>query len=130
MWRNDGGSNPEWYLERMIVRDLETNECWFFLCGTRFTDVLEYTFRASTLEELQISNKLFLLKCENHFKDRHVWYSLYGMRPWQQYVMTRVERVATCFLFIFMVMLTSMMFHGHSYAVVMAGGHPEFYCKA
>ncbi|CAK8677462.1 unnamed protein product [Clavelina lepadiformis] len=117
MWRNDGGSSPEWYLERMIVRDLETNECWFFLCGTRFSDVLEYTFRATTLEELQISNKLFLLKCENHFKDRHTWYSIYGMRPWQQYVMTRVERVATCFLFIFMVMLTSMMFHGHSYAV-------------
>ncbi|XP_076799719.1 polycystin family receptor for egg jelly-like [Clavelina lepadiformis] len=117
MWRNDGGSSPEWYLERMIVRDLETNECWFFLCGTRFSDVLEYTFRGTTLEELQISNKLFLLKCENHFKDRHVWYSIYGMRPWQQYVMTRVERVATCFLFIFMIMLTSMMFHGHSYAV-------------
>ncbi|XP_076803268.1 polycystin family receptor for egg jelly-like [Clavelina lepadiformis] len=117
VWRNDGGSSPEWYLERMVVRDLETNECWFFLCGTRFSDVLQYTFRATTLEELQISNKLFLLKCENHFKDRHVWYSLYGMRPWQQYVMTRVERVATCFLFIFQVMLTSMMFHGHSYAV-------------
>ncbi|XP_076799722.1 uncharacterized protein LOC143444829 isoform X2 [Clavelina lepadiformis] len=51
------------------------------------------------------------------------------MRPWQQYVMTRVERVATCFLFIFMVMLTSMMFHGHSYAVdgnVLTFGHYYF----
>ncbi|XP_076810424.1 polycystin family receptor for egg jelly-like [Clavelina lepadiformis] len=117
MWRNDGGSSPEWYLERMVVRDLETSECWFFLCGTRFSDVLEYIFRAATLEELQVSNKLFLLKCENHFKDRHVWYSIYGMRPWQQYVMTRVERVATCSLFMFMVMLTSMMFHGHNYVM-------------
>ncbi|CAK8686934.1 unnamed protein product [Clavelina lepadiformis] len=129
MWRNDGGSSPKWYLERMVVRDLETNECWFFLCGTRFSDVLEYTFRAATLEELQVSNKLFLLKCENHFKDRHVWYSLYGMRPWQHGVMTRVERAATCSLFIFMVMITSMMFHGHSHALdgnVLTFGHYDF----
>ncbi|XP_076807291.1 polycystin family receptor for egg jelly-like isoform X2 [Clavelina lepadiformis] len=129
MWRNDGGSSPKWYLERMVVRDLETNECWFFLCGTRFSDVTEYTFRAATLEELQVSNKLFLLKCENHFKDRHVWYSLYGMRPWQHGVMTRVERAATCSLFIFMVMITSMMFHGHSHALdgnVLTFGHYSF----
>ncbi|CAK8686881.1 unnamed protein product [Clavelina lepadiformis] len=113
----------------MVVRDLETNECWFFLCGTRFSDVTEYTFRAATLEELQVSNKLFLLKCENHFKDRHVWYSLYGMRPWQHGVMTRVERAATCSLFIFMVMITSMMFHGHSHALdgnVLTFGHYSF----
>ncbi|CAK8686878.1 unnamed protein product [Clavelina lepadiformis] len=129
MWRNDGGSSPKWYLERMVVRDLETNECWFFLCGTRFSDVTEYTFRPATLEELQQSNKLFLLKCENHFKDRHVWYSLYGMRPWQHGVMTRVERAATCSLFIFMVMITSMMFHGHSHALdgnVLTFGHYSF----
>ncbi|XP_076807630.1 polycystin family receptor for egg jelly-like [Clavelina lepadiformis] len=129
MWRNDGGSSAKWYLERMVVRDLETNECWFFLCGTRFSDVTEYTFRAATLEELQVSNKLFLLKCENHFKDRHVWYSLYGMRPWQHGVMTRVERAATCSLFIFMVMITSMMFHGHSHALdgnVLTFGHYNF----
>ncbi|XP_076807627.1 polycystin family receptor for egg jelly-like [Clavelina lepadiformis] len=129
MWRNDGGSSPKWYLERMVVRDLETNECWFFLCGTRFSDVTEYTFRAATLEELQVSNKLFLLKCENHFKDRHVWYSLYGMRPWQHGVMTRVEKAATCSLFIFMVMITSMMFHGHNHALdgnVLTFGHYNF----
>ncbi|CAK8684717.1 unnamed protein product [Clavelina lepadiformis] len=49
----------------MDIRDLETNECRFFLCGTKFSDVLEDTVRAATLEELQVSNKLFLLKCEN-----------------------------------------------------------------
>ncbi|XP_076824400.1 uncharacterized protein LOC143470255 [Clavelina lepadiformis] len=43
--------------------------------------------------------------------------------------MTRVERVSTCSLFIFMVMLTSMMFHGHSYALdgnVLTVGHYYF----
>ncbi|XP_076808590.1 polycystin-1-like protein 2 isoform X3 [Clavelina lepadiformis] len=70
MWCIEGGSSPDWYLERMDIRDLETNECRFFLCGTKFSDVLEDTVRAATLEELQVSNKLFLLK--------HVWYSIYG----------------------------------------------------
>ncbi|XP_076808589.1 uncharacterized protein LOC143451748 isoform X2 [Clavelina lepadiformis] len=100
MWCIEGGSSPDWYLERMDIRDLETNECRFFLCGTKFSDVLEDTVRAATLEELQ-TRLVFHLR----------------QRPWQHYLMTRVERVATCSLFMFMVMLTSIMFHGHSYAM-------------
>ncbi|XP_076824368.1 polycystin family receptor for egg jelly-like isoform X1 [Clavelina lepadiformis] len=130
MWRNDGGSSPKWYLERMVVRDLETSACWFFMCGKWFSEVdVEYTFPVATIDQLQISTNLFLMKLENHFKDRHVWYSVFGMRPWQHEVMTRVERVSTCSLFIFMVMLTSMMFHGHSYALdgnVLTVGHYYF----
>ena len=95
MWRNDGGSSPKWYelvtsyqelyelliycelyfryLERMVVRDLETSECCFFMCGKWFSEVdVEYTFPVATIDQLQISTNLFLLKLENHFKDRFV----------------------------------------------------------
>lgn len=61
------------YLERMVVRDLETSECWFFMCGKWFSEVdVEYTFPVATIDQLQISTNLFLIKLENHFKDRFV----------------------------------------------------------
>ncbi|XP_078487562.1 polycystin family receptor for egg jelly-like [Ciona intestinalis] len=112
LWHDNSGRSPEWFLQRMVVRDLETNECTFFICNTWFDDVIDHIFPAARTRELHTFESLFHIKCENYLKDEHLWYSILAMRPWQQSEMSRVERLSACYLLIFMIMLTSLMFYG------------------
>uniref|UniRef100_H2Y6Q6 Polycystin domain-containing protein n=1 Tax=Ciona savignyi TaxID=51511 RepID=H2Y6Q6_CIOSA len=100
------------FLQRIVVRDLETNECTFFICKKWFYDDIDHIFPAARTKELHTFDSLFQIKCENYLKDQHMWYSILAMRPWQQSDMSRVERLSACYLLIFMIMLTSLMFYG------------------
>ncbi|XP_077975429.1 uncharacterized protein LOC120332856 isoform X2 [Styela clava] len=118
LWHGNEGTSPEWYIDRLVVRDYETNECWFFLVNTWLSDYhmgecqIDIEVHAATIKHLHSFKSLFTIKSENYLKDRHLWYSLFAMRPWSQHDMSRTQRVACCSILIFMLMLTSLMFYG------------------
>ncbi|XP_077975427.1 polycystin family receptor for egg jelly-like isoform X2 [Styela clava] len=118
LWHGNEGTSPEWYIDRLVVRDYETNECWFFLINTWLSDYhmgecqIDIEVHAATIKHLHSFKSLFTIKSENYLKDRHLWYSLFAMRPWSQHDMSRTQRVACCSILVFMLMLTSLMFYG------------------
>ncbi|CAK8688332.1 unnamed protein product [Clavelina lepadiformis] len=116
LWHDNGGHSPEWFLQRVVVRDLEKNNCWFFLCNRWFKHVIDHVVPAARTKDLHNTRTLFPLRLENHLRDRYLWYAFYGMRPWQRHVMGRIEMLS-CFLMItLMIMLTALMFHGNNHA--------------
>ncbi|CAK8688293.1 unnamed protein product [Clavelina lepadiformis] len=116
LWHDNGGHSPEWFLQRVVVRDLEKNHCWFFLCNRWFKHVVDHVVPAAGTKDLHNTRTLFPLRLENHLRDRYLWYAFYGMRPWQRHVMGRIEMLSCCLMITLMIMLTALMFHGNNHA--------------
>ncbi|XP_076811677.1 polycystin family receptor for egg jelly-like [Clavelina lepadiformis] len=116
LWHDNGGHSPEWFLQRVVVRDLEKNNCWFFLCNRWFKHVIDHVVPAARTKDLHNTRTLFPLRLENHLRDRYLWYAFYGMRPWQRHVMGRIEMLSCCLMITLMIMLTALMFHGNNHA--------------
>ncbi|XP_076811702.1 uncharacterized protein LOC143458735 [Clavelina lepadiformis] len=116
LWHDNGGHSPEWFLQRVVVRDLEKNHCWFFLCNRWFKHVIDHVVPAARTKDLHNTRTLFPLRLENHLRDRYLWYAFYGMRPWQRHVMGRIEMLSCCLMITLMIMLTALMFHGNNHA--------------
>ncbi|XP_076812539.1 uncharacterized protein LOC143459328 [Clavelina lepadiformis] len=116
LWHDNGGHSPEWFLQRVVVRDLEKNHCWFFLCNRWFKHVIDHVVPAARTKDLHNTRTLFPLRLENYLRDRYLWYAFYGMRPWQRHVMGRIERLSCCLMITLMIMLTTLMFHGNNHA--------------
>ncbi|CAK8688363.1 unnamed protein product [Clavelina lepadiformis] len=116
LWHDNGGHSPEWFLQRVVVRDLEKNHCWFFLCNRWFKHVIDHVVPAARTKNLHNTRTLFPLRLENHLRDRYLWYAFYGMRPWQRHVMGRIEMLSCCLMITLMIMLTALMFHGNNHA--------------
>ncbi|CAK8688380.1 unnamed protein product [Clavelina lepadiformis] len=116
LWHDNGGHSPEWFLQRVVVRDLEKNHCWFFLCNRWFKHVIGHVVPAARTKDLHNTRTLFPLRLENHLRDRYLWYAFYGMRPWQRHVMGRIEMLSCCLMITLMIMLTALMFHGNNHA--------------
>nr|XP_039265749.1 uncharacterized protein LOC120341328 [Styela clava] len=118
VWQDGEGNNPKWYIERLVVRDYETNECWFFLANDwlndeePFAEPMELVLYPATMKELHSFRNIFIIKVSSFLKDSHIWYSVFALRPWYCYNMNRIERVGCCFLLTMMTIVTSLMFHG------------------
>ncbi|KAF0304105.1 Polycystic kidney disease protein 1-like 2 [Amphibalanus amphitrite] len=54
IWHDNSGSNPEWFLERVLVRDCQTDSVWVFLVGRWVHPVtgLLVTVRPAALHEV------------------------------------------------------------------------------
>nr|NP_001353797.1 self-incompatibility-linked polycystic kidney disease protein-1A precursor [Ciona intestinalis] len=114
VWCTERRNETRWYLQRIAVRDLETNECCFFLCNAGIANDSHTYFKVATYRELHTFYRLLRFKSENYIRDRHLWTSMFTMRPWQGDEISRVERLSSCYQLIFLILLTTLMFYGSS----------------
>ncbi|KAM9710551.1 polycystin-1-like protein 2 [Menidia menidia] len=132
LWHDNSGSHPAWYVGNIMVKDLQTEEKWHFLCNSWLAiDLgdccLDKVFPASTETDLKSFSNLFSMKTTKDFSDGHLWYSVIG-RPANS-SFTCVQRVSCCFSLLLCTMLTSIMFYGipeDPSDQVMDLGHFEF----
>uniref|UniRef100_A0A4W3IMU0 Polycystin 1 like 2/pseudo n=1 Tax=Callorhinchus milii TaxID=7868 RepID=A0A4W3IMU0_CALMI len=115
MWHDNSGSSPAWYVNRVTVHDLETDQRWCFLCNSWLAiDVgeclLDKTFSVATETDLKRFSNLFFMKTAKDFRDGHIWYSVFSCPPRSSF--TRVQRVSCCFSLLLCTMLTSIIFWG------------------
>ncbi len=70
VWHDNSGRNPAWYLSRVIVRDLQTNQRYFFLAECWFTLDKRLGFIGKDLALAGKTDILFLLNmlCYFYFK--------------------------------------------------------------
>ncbi|XP_048461921.1 polycystic kidney disease protein 1-like 2 [Rhincodon typus] len=115
LWHDNSGSSPSWYVNRVTVLDLETDERWCFLCNSWLAiDVgdclLDKAFPVATEMDLKRFSNLFFMKTAKDFRDGHIWYSVLNRPPRSPF--TRVQRVSCCFSLLLCTMLTSIIFWG------------------
>ncbi|XP_023129023.3 polycystic kidney disease protein 1-like 2 isoform X1 [Amphiprion ocellaris] len=115
MWHDNSGEHPAWYVNKVMVQDLETGQKWHFLCNSWLAvDVAECTldkvFPVATDTDLKRFSNLFFMKTAKDFRDGHIWFSVISRPPCSTF--TRVQRVSCCFSLLLCTMLTSIMFWG------------------
>ncbi|XP_053305767.1 polycystic kidney disease protein 1-like 2 [Spea bombifrons] len=115
LWHNNSGSKPSWYVNRVLVHDLELDKKWYFLCSSWLSIdvgdcVLDKVFSVATEEDMKQFSNLFFMKTSKGFRDGHIWYSVFSRSPRSPF--TRVQRVSCCFSLLLCTMLTSIMFWG------------------
>ncbi|XP_017296853.3 polycystic kidney disease protein 1-like 2 [Kryptolebias marmoratus] len=115
LWHDNSGKHPAWYVNKVMVQDLETGQKWHFLCNSWLAvDVAECTldkvFLVATETDLKRFSNLFFMKTAKDFRDGHIWFSVISRPPCSTF--TRVQRVSCCFSLLLCTMLTSIMFWG------------------
>ncbi|KAM4017468.1 polycystin-1-like protein 2 [Anomaloglossus baeobatrachus] len=115
LWHDNSGDKPSWYVNRVLVHDVETDQRWCFLCNSWLSVevgdcVLDMEFSAATEEDMKQFSNLFFMKTSKGFRDGHIWYSVFSRSPRSPF--TRVQRVSCCFSMLLCTMLTSIMFWG------------------
>uniref|UniRef100_A0AAV2LQ61 Polycystic kidney disease 1 like 2a n=1 Tax=Knipowitschia caucasica TaxID=637954 RepID=A0AAV2LQ61_KNICA len=115
LWHDNSGDYPEWYVNKVMVQDVETGQKWHFLCNSWLAInvgecALDKIFPVATEMELKRFSNLFFMKTAKDFRDGHIWFSVISCPPSSTF--TRVQRVSCCFSLLLCTMLTSIMFWG------------------
>uniref|UniRef100_A0A8D3DK98 Polycystic kidney disease 1 like 2a n=1 Tax=Scophthalmus maximus TaxID=52904 RepID=A0A8D3DK98_SCOMX len=115
LWHDNSGEHPAWYVNKVMVQDLESGQKWHFLCNSWLAvDVgecaLDKVFPVATEMDLKKFSNLFFMKTAKDFRDGHIWFSVISRPPCSTF--TRVQRVSCCFSLLLCTMLTSIMFWG------------------
>ncbi|XP_056382167.1 polycystic kidney disease protein 1-like 2 [Hyla sarda] len=115
LWHDNSGDKPSWYVNRVLVHDVEMDQRWYFLCNSWLSIevgdcVLDKMFSVATEEDMKQFSNLFFMKTSKGFRDGHIWYSVFSRSPRSPF--TRVQRVSCCFSLLLCTMLTSIMFWG------------------
>ncbi|XP_077057922.1 polycystin-1-like protein 2 [Siphateles boraxobius] len=115
LWHDNSGDHPAWYVNSVMVEDLQTEQKWHFLCSTWLAvDIddctVERVFPIASEMDMKGFSNLFFMKTTTDFCDGHIWYSVVSRPPSSNF--TRVQRVSCCFSVLLCSMLTSIMFYG------------------
>lgn len=108
------GSNASWYLSRVSVDDLRTEERWYFICE-RWLAVEEDDGRVERIlpvaseQELTHFQHLFVSKTVRELGDGHLWFSVVTRPATSPF--TRVQRVSCCLSLLCCTMITNAMFY-------------------
>ncbi|XP_042294389.1 polycystic kidney disease protein 1-like 2 isoform X2 [Sceloporus undulatus] len=115
LWHDNLGESPSWYVNRVLVHDVATDQKWYFLCNSWLAIdvgdcVLDKVFPVATEQDMKQFSNLFFMKTSKGFRDGHIWYSIFNRCPRSSF--TRAQRVSCCFSLLLCTMLTSIMFWG------------------
>nr|XP_023646474.1 polycystic kidney disease protein 1-like 2 [Paramormyrops kingsleyae] len=115
LWHDNSGSHAAWYINKVMVQDLETGQKWHFLCNSWLAInmgecALDKVFPVATELDLTRFSNLFFTKTAKDFGDGHIWFSVINRPPASNF--TRVQRVSCCFSLLLCTMLTNIMFWG------------------
>ncbi|XP_078525795.1 polycystin-1-like protein 3 isoform X2 [Lissotriton helveticus] len=117
IWHDNSGPNPAWYVNRIMVIDLEAQQKWHFLCDSWLAaDIddcqLDRVFPAASRGDIMsFSYLMFSNSVERLMKD-HLWLSVLTRCPWSPF--TRVQRLSCCLTLLILSMLINLMFWNRS----------------
>ncbi|XP_072517247.1 polycystin-1-like protein 2 [Salminus brasiliensis] len=115
LWHDHSGKHPAWYVNKVMVQDLETGQKWHFLCSSWLAIdmgecTLDKVFPVATETDLKAFGNLFFMKTAKDLFDGHIWFSVISRPASSKF--TRVQRVSCCFSLLLCTMLTGIMFWG------------------
>ncbi|KAL5005145.1 hypothetical protein ScPMuIL_018601 [Solemya velum] len=116
VWHDSTGESPSWFLNRVIVKDLQTSKSWTFLfnewlAADRGIMSTRVEILALTAESEQLFKKTnFLFMSSRSLRDTHLWLSVFSKSPTSTF--TRVQRLSCALCLLLSSMLVTIMFHG------------------
>ena len=126
VWHDNYGHYPSWRLEKMTIRDCQTNQIWYFICNKWLAvdeddGEIDRKFRVASPEDLVSFNVLFKEKLAQDLGENHLWFSVFLRPPRSRF--SRLQRLSCCLSFLCCTMVSSAMFFGAGPAA--AGDDPQ-----
>ncbi|KAK3737773.1 hypothetical protein QZH41_012212 [Actinostola sp. cb2023] len=114
IWHNNKGDDPSWFLQRVMIRDLQVDKkTWFvnlrWLAVEEDDGMVERFLHPATKEELTNFSLLFSTEARKNLTDNHLWFSVIA-RPAKS-TFTRVQRLSCCLSIILTTMVANAMFY-------------------
>lgn len=114
MWHDNSGKSPSWLLSQVVIRDIETDEKFFFLCNQWLAcdegdGQVDRLFPVAGKDELRDFVHLFKTKTSRDFSDGHLWFSI-AFRPVRSRF-TCVQRVSCCLSLLLCSMLANVLWY-------------------
>jgi len=119
IWHDNSGKrdNASWFLNHVIVHDIQTKEKFYFLCRNWLAvehgdgKIERELFIAG---EKQKTDLKFLLQkqAKTYLNDCHLWLSVFN-KPTQS-TFSRLDRVTCCFVFHYLTMVLNILYYKNS----------------
>ncbi|XP_063170897.1 polycystin-1 [Candoia aspera] len=117
IWHDNKGLNPAWFLQHVVVRDLQTYKSYHFLVNDWLSvdsvendGLVEKEVFAASEADLRSFLRIFIGELQRGFFERHVWLSLWDRPPRSRF--TRVQRASCCCLLIFLFLCANAVWYG------------------
>ncbi|KAJ3594292.1 hypothetical protein NHX12_006623 [Muraenolepis orangiensis] len=93
------GGHPSWYINKVMVQDMQTRQMFQFLCSCwlssdRGDGSTKKVFNAAKNNEIASFRNIFQNRTSTGFRDEHIWVSIVEP-PWRS-PFTRAQRVSCC----------------------------------
>ncbi|XP_050394949.1 polycystic kidney disease protein 1-like 2 [Patella vulgata] len=135
IWHDNTGkmADSDWYLSLVVVRDIQKNSSYVFLCDrwlslTKDDGQAERFLPVATKQDLETFSHLFFFKTRQDITDGHIWFSVIS-RPTRS-PFTRVQRLSCCLSLLFTTMIANAMWYrtteGLEYSQVVSLGPFQF----
>ncbi|KAL8606997.1 hypothetical protein ACOMHN_041386 [Nucella lapillus] len=112
---NSGKSNMGgWYMNYMIVRDVQTDDKWVFIADRWFAveeddGQVDRIIPVATRENMTEFSHMFAERTRKNLADGHLWFSVVARPPASRF--TCVQRVSCCLCLLYVSMLANAMFY-------------------
>ncbi|XP_062444513.1 polycystin-1 isoform X3 [Rhea pennata] len=117
IWHDNKGLSPSWYLQHIIIRDLQSSKSYFFLVNDWLSveseendGMVEKEVYAASETELRSFSRIFVAELQRGFFEKHVWLSMWDRPPRSRF--TRVQRATCCSLLIFLFLCANAVWYG------------------
>ncbi|XP_056391560.1 polycystin-1 isoform X2 [Hyla sarda] len=117
LWHDNKGLSPSWYVQHVIIKDLQRSKNYFFLVNDWLSVGQEETGRrvekeifAASETELKRFSRIFMSEVQRGVSEKHVWLSMWDRPPRSRF--TRVQRATCCALLIFLFLCANAVWYG------------------
>jgi hypothetical protein len=114
IWHDNSGDHPAWFLRQIVVRDIQTDTKWFFICN-KWLALEKDDGRIDRILYVATDNKIngfknkFCSRAVTGIGDGHLWVSVVTRPPTSPF--TRVQRATCCLCVLMTAMVTNAMFY-------------------
>ncbi|XP_019368289.1 PREDICTED: LOW QUALITY PROTEIN: polycystin-1 [Gavialis gangeticus] len=117
VWHDNKGLSPSWYLQHIIVRDLQSSKSYFFLVNDWLSveseendGMVEKEVYVASENELRSFSRIFVAELQRGFFEKHIWLSMWD-RPLRSRF-TRVQRATCCSGLVFLFLCANAVWYG------------------
>uniref|UniRef100_A0A6I8N4K5 Polycystin 1, transient receptor potential channel interacting n=1 Tax=Ornithorhynchus anatinus TaxID=9258 RepID=A0A6I8N4K5_ORNAN len=117
VWHDNKGLSPAWFLQHVIVKDLQSGRCHFFLVndwlsveGEDGGGLVEKEVLAASEAALRRFPRLLVAELQRGFFEKHIWLSLWDRPPRSRF--TRVQRATCCTLLLTLFLCANAVWYG------------------
>ncbi|XP_028406520.1 polycystin-1-like isoform X2 [Dendronephthya gigantea] len=113
VWHDNAGESPGWFLQRILVQDMQTDKKTWFLCDKWLAveeedGSIERNLPPASRDDLTSFHLLFSTEARKSLTDNHLWFSVVKRPPRSTF--TRCQRLSCCLTIILTTMLANAMF--------------------